>query len=61
MLLILYLSLYHCLFDRVIRLLLSEYANGILSLFPVGQEACVFPLPLTFHGRAKILLVNYET
>ena len=45
MLLILYLSLYHCLFDRVIRLLLSEYASGILSLFPVGQEACVFPLP----------------
>ena len=45
MLLILYLSLYHCLFDRVIRLLLPEYANGILSLFPVGKEACVFPLP----------------
>ena len=45
MLLILYLSLYHCLFDRVIRLLLSEFANGILSLFLVRQEACVFPLP----------------
>ena len=48
MLLILYLSLYRCLFDRVIRLLLSEPGMRMASspYFRLGRRRVYFPCHL---------------